>query len=229
MGYLKAKDTVNGALGTCFAIIDGKRYELMQVKNVTASVKKMKTEIPILGMTGKQHKSGGWEGSGKMTAYYVSSLFRELMMKYMKNGVDTYFELMITHEDPTGATGKQTVLLKDVIAVVTIHDDAVPDDQRIDNHTICQDVFLQLFQFLLTKRRNLARKLRVNGEMLQHRFLPFDGWCLGEPQQVGRNSRNHSGSDSKYRHLWSADEHPPDAEMLSWRPETSADKPGTES
>ncbi len=114
MGYLKAKDTVNGALGTCFAIIDGKRYELMQVKNVTASVKKMKTEIPILGMTGKQHKSGGWEGSGKMTAYYVSSLFRELMMKYMKNGVDTYFELMITNEDPTGATGKQTVLLKDV-------------------------------------------------------------------------------------------------------------------
>ena len=25
MGYLRAKDTVNGALGTCFAIIDGKR------------------------------------------------------------------------------------------------------------------------------------------------------------------------------------------------------------
>lgn len=114
MGYLRAKDTVNGALGTCFAIIDGKRYELMQVKNVTASVKKTKTEIPILGMTGKQQKSGGWEGSGKMTAYYVSSLFRELMLKYMKEGVDTYFELMITNEDPSGATGKQTVLLKDV-------------------------------------------------------------------------------------------------------------------
>lgn len=114
MGYLRAKDTVNGALGTCFAIIDGKRYELMQVKNVTASVKKTKTEIPILGMTGKQQKSGGWEGSGKMTAYYVSSLFREVMLKYMKNGIDTYFELMITNEDPSGATGKQTVLLKDV-------------------------------------------------------------------------------------------------------------------
>ena len=33
MGYLRAKDTVNGALGTCFAIIDGRRHELMQVKN----------------------------------------------------------------------------------------------------------------------------------------------------------------------------------------------------
>ena len=43
MGYLRAKDTVNGALGTCFAIIDGKRHELMQVKNVQAKVKKTRT------------------------------------------------------------------------------------------------------------------------------------------------------------------------------------------
>ena len=114
MAYLRAKDTVNGALGTCYARIDGERHELMQVKNVTATVKKTRTEIPILGLTGKQHKSGGWEGSGKMTIYYVSSLFRKVMLEYMKNGVDTYFELLITNEDPTSATGKQTVLLKGV-------------------------------------------------------------------------------------------------------------------
>ena len=114
MAYLRAKDTVNGALGTCYARIDGERHELMQVKNVTATVKKTRTEIPILGLTGKQHKSGGREGTGKMTVYYVSSLFRKVMLDYMKNGVDTYFELMLTNEDPTGETGKQTVLLKDV-------------------------------------------------------------------------------------------------------------------
>ena len=101
MAYLRAKDTVNGALGTCYARIDGERHELVQVKNVTATVR-------------KQHKSGGWEGTGKMTVYYVSSLFRKVMLDYMKNGVDTYFELMLTNEDPTGETGKQTVLLKDV-------------------------------------------------------------------------------------------------------------------
>lgn len=115
MAYLRAKDTVNGALGTCFAIIDGRRHELMQVKDIQAKVKKTRMDIPILGLTGKQHKSGGWEGTGTMTIYYVSSLFREVMLKYIKEGVDTYFELMLTNEDPTGATGKQTVLLKDVI------------------------------------------------------------------------------------------------------------------
>ena len=32
----------------------------------------------------------------------------------VKNGVDTYFELLLTNEDPTGDAGRQTVLLKDV-------------------------------------------------------------------------------------------------------------------
>ena len=114
MGYLRAKDTVNGALGTCYALIGGKRHELMQVKNVQAKVKKTRTAIPILGLTAKQQKSGGWEGTGVMTVYYVSSLFREVMVDYMKNGVDTYFELMLTNEDTTSDTGRQTVLLKDV-------------------------------------------------------------------------------------------------------------------
>ena len=111
MGYLRAKDTVNGALGTCFARIDGRRYELMQVKNIRAKVKKTRKDIPILGLTAKQQKSGGWEGTGVMTVYYVSSLFRKIMLDYMKGGKDTYFELMLTNDDPTADTGRQTVLL----------------------------------------------------------------------------------------------------------------------
>lgn len=136
MAYLRAKDTVNGALGTCYAIIDGKRHELMQVKNVKATVTKTKADIPILGMTGKQHKSGGWEGTGTMRAYYVSTLFREVMLEYMKEGIDTYFELMVTNEDPTGATGKQTILLKDVnmnkiiIAKLDIEQDSLEEDME---------------------------------------------------------------------------------------------------
>lgn len=114
MAHLRAKDTINGALGTCFAIIDGNRYEIMQAKNVEAKVEKTKSEIPILGLTSKQHKAGGWNGTGTMEVYYISSLFRQIMLEYMKNGVDTYFELLITNEDPTSATGKQTVLLKGV-------------------------------------------------------------------------------------------------------------------
>ena len=47
MAYLRAKDTINGALGTCFALINGNRYEIMQAKNVEAKVEKTKSEITI--------------------------------------------------------------------------------------------------------------------------------------------------------------------------------------
>lgn len=114
MAILNAKDTINGTQGTCFAVIDNTRTELMQVKNITATVEKKKTGIPILGITGKQHKAGGWNGTGKMTAYYVSSMFRKMMLDYIKTGKDTYFELMVTNEDPTSGTGTQTVVLKGV-------------------------------------------------------------------------------------------------------------------
>ena len=114
MAILRAKDTINGTQGTCFAVIDNKRTELMQVKNITATVEKKKTEITILGVTGKQHKAGGWKGTGKMTVYYVSSIFRSMMLHYIKKGIDTYFEIMVTNEDPTSSTGSQTVLLKGV-------------------------------------------------------------------------------------------------------------------
>ena len=114
MAIVNAKDTINGNQETCFAVIDNTRTELMQVQTITATVEKKNTEIPILGITGKQHKAGGWKGTGKMTAYYVSSMFRKMMLDYIKTGKDTYFELMVTNEDPTSGTGTQTVVLKGV-------------------------------------------------------------------------------------------------------------------
>ncbi|AJA42667.1 xkdM-like portal protein (endogenous virus) [Clostridium phage phiCT9441A] len=34
------------------------------------------------------------------------------MLKYMKDGIDTYFDLAVTNEDPTSNIGKQTIVLK---------------------------------------------------------------------------------------------------------------------
>jgi hypothetical protein len=136
MKYLRAKDTISGAMGTCFAMIDGSRYELMYVKNIEAHVEKKKTEIPILGLTSKQHKAGGWKGTGSMTVYYVSSLFREIMLKYMKTGEDTYFEIMITNEDPTSNSGRQTMLLKGVnidnmvIGKLNVEEEALDEEMK---------------------------------------------------------------------------------------------------
>ena len=114
MATLKAWDAINGAEGTCYAVIDGVMYDMIYVKDITAKVTKTKSEIKVLGQTGAKHKANGWKGTGKMTMYYVTSRFRELMLDYIRTGKDTYFDLHIINEDPSSEIGKQHIWLKQV-------------------------------------------------------------------------------------------------------------------
>lgn len=111
---MKAKDTVTASLAECFVTIEGTRYNFMQAINLEASIEKTKTEVPILGKTGKGNKSTGWKGTGSATFHYTSSLFRELLVKFKETGEDIYFDIQVTNEDPTSAIGRQTIILKDV-------------------------------------------------------------------------------------------------------------------
>ena len=110
---LKAKDIISASLAECFITIDGNRYNFMQAINLEAKVEKTKSEVPILGKTGKGNKSTGWKGTGSATFHYNSSIFRKILEKYKNTGEDTYFDIQITNEDDTSEAGRQTVILKD--------------------------------------------------------------------------------------------------------------------
>lgn len=110
---MKAKDTLSAALAECFVTIAGRRYNLMQAINVELNFKKKKTEVPILGKSGKGNKASGWSGTGKATMHYNTSVLRELALKYKDSGEDIYFDMQITNEDPSSAAGKQTVIAYD--------------------------------------------------------------------------------------------------------------------
>jgi hypothetical protein len=114
MPFLKAGDTISGQEARAFATINGNIEEMFYAKKFEAKVKKKKKAINTLGKRGSQNKANGWEGTGSMTIYYVSSVFRQLMLDYMKTGKDTYFDIQITNEDPGSSIGKQTTVLKDV-------------------------------------------------------------------------------------------------------------------
>lgn len=113
MATMNAKDSVSASLAECFVTLDGNRYNFMQAINLEASIEKTKTEVPILGKTGKGNKSTGWKGSGSATFHYNTSIFRELLYKYKQTGEDVYFDIQVKNEDPTSAAGSQTVILKD--------------------------------------------------------------------------------------------------------------------
>ncbi len=110
---MNAKDAISASLATCYVTIGTDRYNFMQAKNVEANVTKNKTEVPILGKTGKGNKSVGWSGSGSATFHYNTSIFRQLLKQFKETGEDVYFDMQITNEDPTSTVGRQTVILKD--------------------------------------------------------------------------------------------------------------------
>ncbi len=108
-----AKDVVAAKLATCYTTIEGNRYLLIQAKNLEAKYKKTKKEVPILGRTTVGHKTTSGEGTGKMTIYSNTPLFTKLLKKYQDTGEDVYFDIQVTNEDKTSASGRQTIILKD--------------------------------------------------------------------------------------------------------------------
>lgn len=114
MSFLKAQDTISGQEARAYATIDGQVEEMFYAKKFEAKAKKTKKAIKTLGKRGAQNKATGWEGTGTMTIYYVTSRFRQLMIDYIKNGKDVYFDVQVTNEDPTSSVGKQTIVIKNI-------------------------------------------------------------------------------------------------------------------
>ena len=110
---MKGKDAISASLAECFVTIGTRRYNFMQAINLEATFTKNKTQVPILGKTGKGNKSSGWEGSGSATFHFNTSVFRQMMQQYKDTGEDIYFDIQISNEDPTSAAGRQTIVLID--------------------------------------------------------------------------------------------------------------------
>ena len=68
---MSAKDTISAALAECFVTIGTRRYNFMQAINLEATFEKTKTEVPILGKTGK----------GKTFFHFIRKLTRNFNEK----------------------------------------------------------------------------------------------------------------------------------------------------
>lgn len=130
MAFFKEKDAISGKMAVAYATINGRVEELFYAKAIEATIEKNKVDVPILGKTNVPQRSAGWSGTGTLTVYYVTSMFRQMMRDYVKTGEDTFFDLQITNEQPGSATGKQTAALIDcnIDSVIAASFDASSDD-----------------------------------------------------------------------------------------------------
>lgn len=108
---MRGRDAIFAALAQCYVTIEGRRFNFMQMIDFEANMEKTKTEIPILGQTGRGNKATGWKGTFKGTAHYNNSEFRKLLLRYKETGEDIYFEIQVANEDPTSAAGRQSIIL----------------------------------------------------------------------------------------------------------------------
>lgn len=110
---MKGKDTIAAKLAECFITIGTRRYNFMQMIDMEAKVDKTKAAVPRLGVIMTGHKSCGMEGTFSGTAHYNQSVMRQALIDYKNTGVDAYFEMQITNDDPGSAAGRQTIIFYD--------------------------------------------------------------------------------------------------------------------
>lgn len=136
MAFLKASDTISGQEGRAYATINGQVEEMFYIKTLEATVEKEKADVKTLGRRGTQHKAIGWNGTGSMTIYYVTSRFRQLMLDYMSSGKDTDFDVTITNDDPNSTIGLQTITLLgvnlDSVVMVSLDTESDALEEDID-------------------------------------------------------------------------------------------------
>lgn len=111
MQYMEGVDTVSGSLANCKVTIGDKDYYFMQLIKFEAKIEKNVTEIPVLGRTGKVHKSSGWKGTWSGTAHYNQSVMRKLLEEYKNTGEEMPFSITVSNNDPTSRAGEQIVIL----------------------------------------------------------------------------------------------------------------------
>ena len=111
MKTLNAPDTISGKEGRAYAKIDGNNEELFMAKTIEANVEKNKSEIKAIGKRMTGHKTTGANGSGSMTLYYMTPLFRAMIKQWKETGKDVYFDMVIENDDQESSAGKQSTLL----------------------------------------------------------------------------------------------------------------------
>ena len=115
MKTLRASDIPAGSEAVAYIEIDGKVEEFFYAKSIEATAELNKSEVKVMGKRGVQNKATGWSGSGSMTIYYVTTMFRNMLLKYAKERVLPAFKLVVTNEDKGTSIGKQTVVLYDCV------------------------------------------------------------------------------------------------------------------
>lgn len=99
------------AEGKVFVTIDGKNIPLLETKEASAELEFEIEEVFGLGKRISGNKITGAKGSGKMSLYYVSSMWNKIAIDYIKTGKWPRMSMTAVTEDANSEIGKQVVTI----------------------------------------------------------------------------------------------------------------------
>lgn len=112
MSYLMAQDTLNGAEGKITITRNGRILEAAGMRNIKTLAGIQTADMRTIGTRKIQAKANGVKQTGTGNVYFGSNgsnLFTDMVLNYIKNGVQDMFDITITNEDPTSSVGAQVM------------------------------------------------------------------------------------------------------------------------
>jgi len=104
---MDSRNAICGAMADCQIIWNKKQYNFIQAIRLDARFEK------IVKLNRRGHKVIEWRGTGRIVFHYNDSVLRRMQVQSKKLGVNIYFDMQVTNNDPTARMGRQTILLKD--------------------------------------------------------------------------------------------------------------------
>jgi hypothetical protein len=110
-------NAVSGKEGYVFMVLGGKRYTLMNLTEIEATVDSKSGTVATLNSNMVGHKPGTMEGKFKGKGYYVHDIERQAWTDYKdgKSGAP-YFQMQIVNNDSSSDTGRKTTILYDCLS-----------------------------------------------------------------------------------------------------------------
>ena len=108
--FLLARDTVNGAEGMAFITTGGRNVEIAGLRNITTSAAIQSEDMRVVGTRRIQEKHSGVKITGSGNIYYGTTIFKDMVMQYIKTGVMPEFDIQIINNDPATSIGTQNMV-----------------------------------------------------------------------------------------------------------------------
>lgn len=117
MATLKTNELAKARLASCYTVIDGKRISVMNAKKLEYKIDIETQEIEVLGTLIDQPGQTKAKVTGKLSQFDNDPIFHDLAVKFVHEGVQTFFDIYATNEDPTSVKniGRRSVVLKNCV------------------------------------------------------------------------------------------------------------------